>query len=309
MDERHEGQGLGAVVFLAAAVLWGTVGPAQVLAASPMGPAALGGWRLLGGGIVLGAFTVTRRERLRTLASRSVVRPLLVCALCTGLYQVAFMSAVDRTGAALATVIALGSVPAATGVCARWVNGERVGLAWLISTVAAVAGCALLLAPGGSGGTRVDALGLLLAVITGACYALYTVSAKRVVDADPAVDLPTLSALCLLAGSLMFVPWMVRDAATLRHGGGTVALIAWLCLAATALPYWLYSVGLPRLRGASTAGTLSLAEPLSAALLGVLLLHERISATAWVGCGLILGGMLVTLCLPAPRTRIAPSRA
>lgn len=308
MDERDEGPGLGAGLFLAAAVLWGTVGPAQVLAASPMGPAALGGWRLLGGGVVLGAFTVTRRGRLRTLASRSLVRPLLVCALCTGLYQVAFMSAVARTGAALATVIAVGSVPAATGVCARWVNGERVGLAWLVSTAAAVAGCALLLAPGG-GGTRVDALGLVLAVITGACYALYTVFARRVADADPAVDLPTLSALALLAGSLMFVPWMVRDAGALRHGG-TLALVAWLCVAATALPYWLYSVGLPRLRGASTAGTLSLAEPLSAALLGVLLLHERISAPAWAGCGLILGGMLVTLWLPAPRARIAvPSQA
>ena len=306
MDERNDGPGLGAVPFLAAAVLWGTVGPAQVLAAGPIGPAALGGWRLLGGGVVLGAFTLTRRERLRTLASRSMVRPALVCALCTGLYQVMFMSAVARTGAALATVIALGSVPAATGVCARRLNGERLGLAWLVSTAAAVAGCALLLAPGG--GTRVDALGLFLAVITGVCYALYTVYARRVADAEPDVDLPALSALCLLAGSLMFVPWMVGDAAALRHGG-TLALIAWLCVAATAVPYWLYSVGLPRLRGASAAGTLSLAEPLSAALLGVLLLHERISAPTWSGCGLILGGMLVTLCMPAPRARIVPSQA
>ena len=50
-------------------------------------------------------------------------------------------------------------------------------------------------------------------------------------------------------------------------------------------------------------------NPLVNVLLGVLLLHERISAPAWAGCGLILGGMLVTLCMPAPRARIVPSQA
>lgn len=281
-------------MFLAAAVLWGTVGPAQVLAASPLGPAALGGWRLAVGGLILGAFTVARPKRLRTPATRPAVRPLLVCALSTGLYQAAFLSAVARTQAALATVVALGSVPAATGLCARWVNRERAGSAWLLSSAAAVVGCCLLLAPGG--GTRIDPLGVALAVVAGICYALYTVYAKHMAEVNPAADLPTLSALSLLAGSLVLLPWMIGDAGAVRQGS-TMALIGWLSVAASAVPYWLYSVGLPRLR-ATTAATLSLAEPLSAALLGVLLLHERLAPSAWAGCALMLGGLIAT-CLPA----------
>jgi DME family drug/metabolite transporter len=290
-------QNRGAVLVLAASVLWGTVGPAQVLAASPMTPAALGGWRLLTGGVVLGALTV-RPEAIRTLSARTVLGSLLVCAVSTALYQAAFLSSVSRTGAALATVITLGVVPAATGLFSRWVNGDRVTVARWASTGAAVAGCVLLLAPGR---TRIDLLGLLLAVIAGACYSLYTVFAQRAADhqANPAA----LSALSVLVGAVPLTPWMIADRAALR-GGTTLGLIAWLGLATTAAAYWLFTAGLARIR-ATAAGTLVLAEPLAAALLGVLLLHERLSPAAWAGCALILAGM-VTMSLPARPARAWP---
>jgi DME family drug/metabolite transporter len=299
MDARKNGPAFGAGLVLAAAVLWGTVGPAQVLAASPMAPAALGGWRLLVGGLVLGALTACRPKKLRVLAAGTVLRPLLVCAVSTGVYQAAFLSSVSRTGAALTTVIALGTAPAATGVCARWVTGERMGAAWMASTVAAVAGCALLLTPGS--GARVDPLGLLLAAAAGTCYGLYTVFAKQLAAANRAADLPTLSALSLLLGSLPLLLWMINDSTRLLDGT-TLALIAWLGVATTAAAYWLFTAGLVRVR-ATTAGTLSLAEPVAAALIGLLLLHEHLSPSAWAGCALILAGMITTCLPPMPHSR------
>ena len=47
----------GAPLVTAAAALWGTIGPAQVLAASAVGPAALAGWRQLVGCLALGVAT------------------------------------------------------------------------------------------------------------------------------------------------------------------------------------------------------------------------------------------------------------
>ncbi|MEU9271703.1 EamA family transporter [Streptomyces sp. NPDC048251] len=304
MDGQRNGPAFGAGLVLAAAVLWGTVGPAQVLVAGPMTPAALGGWRLVVGGLVLGAFTACRPKRLRVLAEGRVLRPLLVCAVSTGVYQAAFLSSVSRTGAALATVIALGTAPAVTGVCARVVTGERMGVGRTAGTVAAVAGCALLMAPGS--GARVDPFGLLLAVAAGTCYGLYTVFAKKLATADRAADLPMLSALSLLLGSLPLLPWMITGSAPLRDGA-TLALIAWLGVATTAAAYWLFTAGLVRVR-ATAAGTLSLAEPLAAALIGVLLLHEHLSPSAWAGCALILAGMITT-CLPAMSRARSSTRA
>ena len=265
-----------------------------------MTPAALGGWRLLAGGLALGAFTI-RPRIMRTLTTRAIAVPLTVCALSTGVYQAAFLSSVARTGAALATVVALGVAPAATGLCARWVTGERMSRTWLVSTIAAIAGCACLLAPAS---TRVDPLGLLLAAASGTCYGLYTVYAKQLATAAPADQLPAFSALSLLLGSLCLLPWALDGAAAV-HDQTTLALIAWLGIVTTAAAYWLFTAGLSRVL-ATTAGTLSLAEPLAAALIGVLLLHEDLSSWAWAGCALILAGM-VAMCLPsAPYARDRP---
>jgi DME family drug/metabolite transporter len=296
MTRQNDGSMFGSCFVLVAAVLWGTVGPAQVLAGSPMAASALGGWRLLIGGLLLGVFTA-RPSRIRGLTEPTVLRPLLVCALSTALYQAAFLSSVSRTGAALATVVALGTAPLATGVCARWVSGERLTSAWLASTGAAVAGCVLLMTPGSS---RVDAVGLLLAVTAGTCYGLYTVFAKQLASAGRAADLPLLSSLSLVLGALPLMPWMFADSTALGDGA-SLALIAWLGVVTTAAAYWLFAKGLTRVQ-ASTAGTLSLAEPLAAALIGVLLLHEHLALRAWAGCTLILGGMIAR-CLPAMSAR------
>jgi DME family drug/metabolite transporter len=292
MNARRESGAFGAALVLAAAVLWGTVGPAQVLAASALAPAAVGGWRLLVGGSAL-AFLAARRPALvRVLARRDVLRPALICAVATGVFQAAFLASVARTGAALATVVTLGFAPAATGLYARWATAERTGAAWWAGTGAAVAGCALLTAPGGR---AVDPAGVVLAVLGGCCYGVYTVEAKRVSALTDAAAAPVTSAFTLLAGSVVLLPWVVSEAGQLP-APRTLALVGWLGLVTTGLAYWLFTVGVARVR-ATTVGALSLAEPLAAALLGVLVLHERLSPTQWAGCAVILAGMLAA-CLP-----------
>lgn len=295
MGKRTKNPTFGAGLVLAAAVLWGTVGPAQVLASSSMTPAAMGGWRLLAGGLVLAACTV-RSGTLRALASRAVLRSLMLCAFTTGLFQAAFLTSVARTGAALATVIALGTAPAAIGLCSWWITRERMTPAWAVSTVTAVVGCTLLLGPGSA---RVDPLGLFLGVAAGICYGLYTVFAKQMTSGTSSTNLPGLSALSLLLGSVFLIPWMINSISPV-HGSTTIVLIAWLGLATTTAAYWLFTAGISRVR-AATAGTLSLAEPLAAALIGVLFLHEQLSASAWAGCALILAGMVAACLLPPTR--------
>jgi DME family drug/metabolite transporter len=69
-------------------------------------------------------------------------------------------------------------------------------------------------------------------------------------------------------------------------------MIAWLGLVSTAVAYLLYVRGLQRLP-AATVGTLGLAEPLTATLLGLLLLSERPTPRAAFGAGLVLVGLLI----------------
>lgn len=209
MRQQKHGFSGGAELILGAMLLWGTVGPAQALAGTPLAPAALGGWRLLVGGVVLGVLARRHLPALAPALRRGLARPLLVCAAATGTYQAAFLCSTARTGAALATTVALGTAPVATGIIARALGGERLTRTWLVSTAAAVTGCALLMAPAGTGA---DALGLLAGTASGVCCGLYTVFAKKLATGHPHAHLPTVSALSLLLGAVPLVPWMVTDA-------------------------------------------------------------------------------------------------
>ncbi|MGW6917186.1 DMT family transporter [Kitasatospora sp. NPDC054939] len=289
----------GVLPVLAAAVLWGTVGPAQRWADTGADPVALGGCRMLLGGAVLCAVAL-RPRGLRTLGARGVRGWLLVGIAVTALFQAAFLQAVDRTGAAVATAVAFGSVPVVAGLCARLpiggAPGERLDAKWTAGTVFAVAGTALLLLPG-SGGAA-DARGVLLAAVAGASFGVYIVGTKRLTAAggDPAAAAP----VCVLAAGLLVAPWVVAAPEGLGSPRA-LGLIGWLALGTTALGYLLFTSGLGRI-SAATTGTLSLAEPLVAAVLGVLLLDERLGGWSGAGLALLLGG-LVVVALPLRRRR------
>lgn len=290
-------RGVGATAVLGAALLWGTVGPAQVLAESEADPGALGVARLLIGGAALAALS-SRESAWRQLLRKDVIGWLLLAALATGVYQVAFMYAVDQLGAALGTAIALGVAPVVTGLCARWWTRDRMTLGWAAGTAAGIIGCTVLLDPWGAEG--VAGTGVAVALVSGACYGVYTVAAKRFLSTGvPA--LPATSFTLILAGVLLS-PIIVLNPAHLADAD-SLLLIGWIGLAGTALAYALFVYGLRRTT-APVAGTLSLAEPLLAALLGVIVLQEQLTSTALAGCALMIIGLVAVTVIDARRGRL-----
>ena len=305
----------GSLQILAAATLWGTTGLVQVLARLPVAPAAVGGMRILAGGLVLLAWTLARRgpRQLATPAHRGPGslaalarqrrhwRPLLAASCATGVFQAAYFTSVSRTGAALATAIVFGVAPVTTGLAARIIGRSPLGWGWAAGTGCAIAGCVLLLLPGHA--SRVDGVGVVLAIVAAGCYAVYTVSAKRL--ADDGAAMAAAVSITLIAGGLLLTPWLVAAGPGL-FSGRALLTAAWLGPVTTAVAYMLFVQGL-RTVPAATAGTLSLAEPLVAALAGIGLLHEHLAAPAVIGCGLLAAGLAFASLQPS-RRRARPLR-
>ncbi|RSN70865.1 EamA family transporter [Actinomadura sp. WAC 06369] len=285
----------GTLPVLAAGVLWGTVGPAQVLAAADASPVAVGGARILFGGAILALFTLVA-DRGAFAVRRDAWRPVLAAAAATGTFQAAFFSAVDRTGAAVATAVVFGLVPVSTGVCERLVLGARPGRGWWAGTACAVGGVALLALP--QGAVRVDPAGVALSLAAGCCFGVYTVAAKRM--AGSGAGTAAAVSVTLLAGGAVLAPWTIAALPALAEPRAA-ALVGWLGVAATAVAYMCFVTGLGRV-GAATAGTLSLVEPLVAVVLAVLVLGESMSGPVAAGTALLLGGLAV-VSVPAPRRR------
>lgn len=285
-----ERQVSGNAAVLAAAVLWGTVGPVQVLTGSSADPGALGAVRLLIGGTAL-MIPVAHRFPFMPLLRRPVLPWVLLAAVATAVCQATLLEAINRTGAALGTTVSLGFAPCATGVLAWWWLGDRPSRRWLIATATAILGTVLILAPGGA--DAVDPVGIACGVISGCCYSAYTVAAKIFL----AAGLPQLVTVAptFLLGGLLLTPFLATASPLTLLAPPTLLFLAWSGLIGTAAAYAAFTTGLRRTT-AGTAATLTLAEPLTAAALGIVVLGEHLTLPALTGClVLVIGLALVSL--------------
>jgi len=279
----HQYQGPWLV--LAAATLWGTTGTAQAFAPAGYDSAAIGALRLLVGGIALLLLTLWRKE-LGSLRDWRL-RPLLLAALFTATYQLCFFSAVAKTGVAVGTVVGIGSAPIAGGLLALIFRGEKPDRRWYAATLLAIFGCVLL---GFSGGeVTVDPLGVALAIAAGTAYAAYTLMIKGLLEHQSP---NAVMAIVVCLGALMLSPALFRVDTEWLLQPASLAVILHLGLATMALSYWLFARGLQTV-AVGSAVTLSLAEPMTAALLGIFVLGEILNLQAGLGIFLIFSGLAV----------------
>ena len=276
----------GHLLVLVAAVLWGTTGTAQAFAPEGAGPLSVGAVRIAVGGVALLAFAALKGE-LRSLEGWPPVATLAAAAAMAA-YQPLFFAGVSLTGVAAGTIVAIGSAPAWAGLIGFLFLGEKPTSRWALATATAVLGSALLVGDGG-GGVTVDPLGVLLALGAGASYAVFATTAKRVLAEKPHA---AVMAVAFSLGALLLSPVLLfADSSWLLEPRGAPVALE-LGLLATAAAYLFFGRGLASVP-VTTAATLSLAEPLTAGLLGVLVLGEHLGTVALLGVGLLAAGLVL----------------
>jgi DME family drug/metabolite transporter len=280
---------MGPLLIVLAAVTWGTTGATMKLidAGSPVSPLLVGFSRVaiaapllcLAARWVGGPRHVThRRDRSR----------LLVAGLAMGAFQVFYFAGVAQTSVAVGSLVAICSAPIFITILAAAFLGERAdGGTWL-ALGAGIAGAALLtVGPHGLGRLPPGFIGgVMLALGGGVSYAAYAVTVKDVVERVAPL---TVAALTFSVAALCLLPVLLVEGPP--PGARAWALLAYLGVVPTAVAYILYVLGL-RTTSVVVSGVLTLAEPLTATLLGVLFFGDRLGPIGTLGAGLLLGAVL-----------------
>ena len=211
----------------------------------------------------------------------------LVGALGVAAYQVFFFAGVANTGVAVGTAVGIGSAPIMAGALDWLISGQRPGRRWLAATFLAIAGCVLLLAAGRA--IEVDIVGIIFALAAGFSYAVYTLASKRLLESqDPDYVMASLFGL----GALLLTPVLFfSNLSWLFEPRGT-AVSLHLGIITVAVAYTLFARGLHAV-SASSAVTLTLAEPLTAAALGIIVLGERLTPYAVLGILLLFAALVI----------------
>ncbi len=280
---------MGLLLIVVAAMTWGTTGATMklVAAGSPMSPLLVGFLRVAIAApcLCLAARWLGGPIRLPDRGDRG---RLLVAGFAMGAFQACYFWGVAKTSVAVGSLIAICSAPLLITVLAALFLGERIdGRTWA-ALLAGTTGAALLSAgPHGLSQVPPGFLGgVALALGAGLSYAAYAVAVKSLVHRAPPLTIAALTfsiaALTLLP--VLLVEWPEADA----RGW---ALLAYLGLVPTAVAYILYVVGLRTTR-VTVSGVLTLVEPLTATLLGVLFFGDRLGPGGAAGAALLLSAVL-----------------
>lgn len=282
----------GLVQVCLAGVLWGTGGLAVQVVRDvvPMSVLVISAWRMGIAALVLAAALLLTRQAagVRTLLR---TRPGYAALVGTGTaaYQALYFGSVVNAGVTVATVVSLGLAPVLLTV-GEAVRDRRVPDAGhLLVLGAALTGLLLVsgTAHAGAGGAN-PTLGVLLAIASGAAYALTTALGRPLAQVTSPLALTTTTTT---VGALVLLPLAGLSAAAgspvLTADPVAVGTLVYLGVMTMALAYGLLYAGLRTTTG-SAAVIATLLEPVTAALVAAAFLDERLGAAGIVGTLLIL---------------------
>ncbi|MGO1984795.1 EamA family transporter, partial [Corynebacterium casei] len=141
--------------------------------------------------------------------------------------------------------------------------------------------------------------GIILGLAAGTTYALYSWSAHNLIGRT--IGRAAAMGAIFGLGGLALMPVLIITGAPLIASTQSFTVGAYMALVPMFVGYLLFGYGLTRV-SASTATTLTLAEPAIAAILAVVIVGERLAPIGWVGMATICASLLVLSLGPATRS-------
>jgi len=284
------------VVLLGVSAMLGSAFSFTGIAVAHIPPVTVAAGRAILAAIVL--WTILRLSGGRLPGPGPAWRPIAVVGITTGaIPYVCLAWGQVHVQSSLAGIL-FGSVPLFTLVIAHFhAREERMTLMRIAGIVAGFAGVGAIVGPGAVAGMDGQLLGEALILAGAACYGFGSVYTRGNARHAPLV---MAAGQNLCAGALLAPLSIALDAPwRLAPGIEPLAAVAALAVIGTAVPapaiFWLI-----RSVGAITTSLLAYFIPLTAALIGVLVLDEALTLGMVAGFILILGGATLVSRRPAP---------
>ncbi|MGW5719852.1 EamA family transporter [Amycolatopsis sp. NPDC003865] len=260
------------------------------LAFPQLGPAGVVAVRQWVAAVVLLA---TARPRLRAFTAAQW-RLVLALALVFGTMNLSLYSAVDRVGLGLAVTLEfLG--PLAVALAGSRRRGDLLG------ALVAAAAVVVLVRPRPS----TDYLGIGLALVAAACWASYILLNRAVGARIPGV---AGSAAAAGVSGLAYVPVGVFAMIAHRPDLGAVLAAVTAGVLSSAVPMLADLLTLRRVP-AAVFGTVMSVNPVLAALVGWVVLGQRLDALSWTAIAVIVAVNVLAVTAPAPSSPSAAGPA
>lgn len=281
MNPRTDSQAFSVIKVLLAGMLFGTAGLASKYAPEDSSSVTIGIMRLFIGSIFL-ILVLPLLGGSRKNIFKLIRHPLVwVMAIFSASYQPLFFGATTRNGVALSTLLTVGCIPIFTGLVGRIFLKEKISLVWVLATLLAIFG--LIIRSWGQIEFN-NLTGIFMSLGAGLSVSFYLNAAKvELRKGNYRMELP---ATAYLLGSFLLIPFLWGSSLSwiLKLQGLLIA--SYIGIVTMAIANALQISGLRKLSPGPTA-TLMLADPFTATILGVVVLHEAFGLLPAVGITIV----------------------
>lgn len=281
--------GLGVLEAVSAAALYGSSGIFAVrLFQMGVTPHSVALYRMVLGALFLLVWALlVRRDALR-VPRRTLLLLLVGGGIPVAAFQVVYQLSIDAAGVPT-TVALLYLAPVFVVAASPLLLGERPTPLRVALSLVVVAGVWLTVLGADTVQPHFGSTGLVWGVLSGACYAAYTLWGRYATPrwgTLPTVVYASLGAAAILALTLPALSSQVALPAT-PAAWGVLAAFALLTVSAASL---LFFDALGRIE-ASRVAVAAATEPVVAALLATLILAQGMAPVGWVGIGVVVVGV------------------
>lgn len=280
---------LGILAIILASLLWGTTGTAATFAPA-LSPLFIGSFAMGIGGILQCGLATVKIVHDRALLAVHC-RFLIVGALAVAIYPLAFYSSMRLSGVTIGTVVSIGSAPILSAIIEYFSRDFQLNKQWAMGALLGIIGM-VMLAFSDNASTSIQYthvnLGILLGLVAGLTYALYSWSARQLMLKG--VNTKAAMGATFGCGGLLLIPVMLITGSAFVTSWNNMAVGFYMALIPMFLGYLCYGFGLSKI-SASMATTITLLEPVIAAILAMLIVGECLSLIGWIGM------LLIFICL------------
>lgn len=243
-----------------------------------LGPEGMTAWRLVFSSILLVAIFKPWRKPITKLA----LKYIFLYGISMGCMNLCFYNAIAKIPIGIAVAIEL-TGPIMVAMCS---SRRLADFIWL---GIAVTGLSMLL-PIRQASNNIDPIGILLALGAGSCWACYILFGRKA----GAIHGSSSVAIGSVIASMLLFPIGVWQCGSVMFSVDLLPLVFVVSLLASAIPYGLDMIALPRLP-AQTFSTLMSLSPVFAAFSGLIVLHEQLSHYQWLAIIFIIASSIGTV--------------
>ncbi|MWN06643.1 EamA family transporter [Gilliamella sp. Pas-s95] len=258
-----------------------------------LGPEGMTAWRLFFSAIML----IFIFKPWRKTMTKQALKYIFLYGISIGCMNLAFYNAIARVPLGIAVAIEL-TGPIMVAMCS---SRKLLDFIWLSIAIVGL----FMLLPFYQVSDNLDPIGILFALLAGsgwACYILFGRKASMLYGAS-SVAVGAVIATCFL------FPIGILQSGSTMFSLELLPLVFVVSLLASAIPYGLDMIALPRLP-AQTFSTLMSLSPVFAALSGLVVLHEQLTYNQWLAIIFIIIssiGTVLTMSRPVKIKSVKPN--